>query len=169
VSRANDLRDLRTKARPRGLDCPWCDRAHDRADLPVRISTQTAFHMPAYQSVLVVDDDPDIRLVLDELLRREALTPFLAANGVEALEALPRLPRPALILLDMMLPELDGERFLEVLERMPDRGDFSVLVMSASSFTGALNSRPGVLEVLKKPFGVETLLACIRGGSNDKP
>jgi CheY-like chemotaxis protein len=112
-------------------------------------------------SVLVVDDDRDIRDILGDELRAGGLSTFLAANGVEALDALPRLPRPCFILLDLMMPMLNGEQFLGLVERMPDRSDLHIVVMSASPYAAAMRSRPRVLEVLPKPFTFEQVLALV--------
>jgi CheY-like chemotaxis protein len=115
--------------------------------------------------VLIVEDDRDIREGLAEALSSEGLTLTAVRDGVEALGALSAIARPCLVLLDLWMPMLDGERFLDFLERMPDRDDFFVVVVSAASYAAALKSRPGVAAVLRKPFSVEELLAVVRGFS----
>jgi CheY-like chemotaxis protein len=86
-----------------------------------------------------------------------------ARNAVEALAALPAIARPCLVLLGLWMPMLDGERFLDFLERMPDRDEFFVVVVSAASYATAMRSRPEVAGVLRKPFSVEELMAVVHG------
>jgi two-component system OmpR family response regulator len=78
-------------------------------------------------TILVVDDDPKIRDVLRLYLEREGHRPTFAADGTEALSAA-RQQRPALVLLDVMLPGLDG---FEVCRRLRDESDVPVLLPTA--------------------------------------
>lgn len=119
--------------------------------------------MASPASVLIVEDDPDIREGLVEALSSEGVALVSVRDGVEALAALPAIARPCLVLLDLWMPMLDGERFLDFLERMPDRDEFFVVVVSAASYAAAMKSRPGVAAVLKKPFSVEQLVAVVDG------
>lgn len=121
--------------------------------------------MTSPASVLIVEDDRDIREGLAEALSAEGIRTVAVRDGVEALSALPGVARPCLILLDLWMPMLDGERFLEFLERMPDRHEFYVVVVSASSYAAAMKSRPGVAAVLKKPFSVDEFTDVVRGFS----
>jgi DNA-binding NtrC family response regulator len=59
--------------------------------------------------ILVVDDDPEIREALTCCLQELGCTCVAAADGLEALEQLDRCPRPCVVLLDLMMPRLDGE------------------------------------------------------------
>ena len=64
--------------------------------------------------VLLVEDDRDLRDAVAELLRIEGFDPVCAANGKEALDYLQAGGTPRLILLDLMMPTMDGERFRQV-------------------------------------------------------
>jgi CheY-like chemotaxis protein len=82
-------------------------------------------------NILLVDDDDDSREVLGELLREEGHDVRLAHGGNEALSLLPELSRPCTILLDLNMPEADGELVLSALAEMAIAGAFPVIVMSA--------------------------------------
>ena len=111
---------------------------------------------------------PQILLVEDELTLREALQDSLdeaghhvavARNGEEALALLDRLARPALLVLDLQMPLMDGVTFLNALRQRPDHQDFEVLAMSAYVDGEWLERVPGVLRTLRKPFPARDLIA----------
>jgi CheY-like chemotaxis protein len=82
-----------------------------------------------------------------EVLDSTGHTVTLAANGREGLHALDRIGRPCLVLLDVMMPELDGAGFLAELARRADLMDFIVVVISADPAQAlAIRSSPRVLE-----------------------
>jgi len=80
--------------------------------------------------ILIVDDDPDARALLRRQLERTSWTLREAKNGVEALAAVREEP-PDLVLLDLMMPEMDGFAFLEELRSRPEWDGISVVVVSA--------------------------------------
>lgn len=110
--------------------------------------------MPALtRSVLVVDDDEDVRDSVALVLREEGYQVETAANGKEALELLDRIPAPAVMLLDLMMPVMSGWQTLEKLRDRP--GAPAVVVVSAS-----LTPPPaGVAGYVPKPIDVERLLS----------
>src|SRR5918912_3194653 len=79
--------------------------------------------------VLVVDDDPDILQTLGLCLTTEGYRVLTAANGREALDVLER-ERPSVILLDLMMPVMDGWQFVRELEKTGRRGT-PMIVLSA--------------------------------------
>lgn len=81
-------------------------------------------------TVLVVDDDPDAREALCEVLAHRGYGVAMAANGAEALAYLRRAPAPMLILLDLTMPVMDGWAFLAERNRAPDLRALPVLVVS---------------------------------------
>jgi CheY-like chemotaxis protein len=117
--------------------------------------------------VLVVEDDPSVRGLLETLLVAEGYDVAIASDGLAGLvKASSR--RPALILLDLMMPDLGGTRVLEELRGDPSLKDIPVVVV-----TGKVDAIPRLQEVLgvdavfAKPFGVADLLwrvAQITGG-----
>jgi CheY-like chemotaxis protein len=118
--------------------------------------------MATEPQVLVVEDDEEIRDVLLELLEDHGYTSVGAANGREALDklfAMATLPR--LILLDLMMPVMDGKAFREVQLRTPAIQSIPVLVISAFR-----NLEASLLELrpnghLKKPLEVPLLLELV--------
>ena len=105
--------------------------------------------------VLHVDDDEDIREVTAYSL---AIDPEIdmrsAASGAEALEALEAGYRPDVILLDVMMPLLDGPGTLALIRQQPAYGDTPVVFMTARAQTGELDQYRalGALDVIVKPF-----------------
>jgi len=113
---------------------------------------------------------PDILLVEDEILLRESLQEALeeaghrvavARHGGEALAMLDRLTRPAVVVLDLQMPVMDGLGFLDQFRRRPDQGDFGVVAMSAIIDGEWVENAPGVFRTLRKPFDVEELLESV--------
>jgi CheY-like chemotaxis protein len=115
---------------------------------------------PSKGTVLVVDDDADIRLALTDLLEAEGYRPFEAANGRQALEELQHVPRPCIVLLDLMMPIMDGHEFLKEMRAHPQLcSDVRVVVCSASIRMPP--PAPPVGAVLYKPYELGDLMECL--------
>jgi CheY-like chemotaxis protein len=84
--------------------------------------------------ILVVDDDPDIRRLLDQELAAAGLRSISVAGGDQALEAM-RRERPAAILLDLLMPEPDGFEVLYKIREIPELSGVPVIVMTAKELT----------------------------------
>jgi GAF domain-containing protein/CheY-like chemotaxis protein len=84
--------------------------------------------------ILVVDDDADVRLLLHRMLEKAGFAVVEAEHGRAALARLAELT-PELILLDLMMPEMDGFEFLEELRRLPVRRSIPVVVFTAKELT----------------------------------
>lgn len=107
-------------------------------------------------SVLVVEDDPDIREVLVEALRDEGYRVDWAADGVLGLEKARKTP-PSLVIVDLMIPRLDGRQFIAECRADPECAGTSVIVMSAFSIS-KLEDVPAQA-VIQKPFELSDLMA----------
>lgn len=84
------------------------------------------------KSILIVEDSPDLQDLLSELLRTDGYIPVQAFNGKQALELLLSMPqKPSLILLDIMMPVMDGLEFLERKKKSSQLDPIPVVVMSA--------------------------------------
>ena len=106
-------------------------------------------------TILVVDDEPDIRETVAELLRDEGYTVQTAANGAEALQAVAHQV-PAAVLLDMRMPVLDGWGFAKAIK---ERGiELPILVMTAARDAQRWCDEIGAQHCLAKPFDLLDVL-----------
>ena len=108
--------------------------------------------MPSAQpaTVLVVDDEREIRETLGEVLEDAGYAVVIAAHGAEALRLLARIPPPSAILLDLFMPEMNGWRFAEQLKGQSSLAHVPVIVVTAAGpYWGAPVSSE---RVLRKPF-----------------
>lgn len=108
--------------------------------------------------VLIVDDDPSIQALLDELLRDEGHATVLASDGISAIERA-RETRPDVILMDLMLPVLDGASAIRLLKRDPATQEIPVIAMSAGANLRLHAEHLPADGVLGKPFDLDTVLA----------
>ena len=114
--------------------------------------------MSAEPTVLVVDDDPDIRESIEELLRSDGLDAAVAANGEEALRVIDQR-RIDVILLDLMMPVMDGRQMVEEMRRRNVR--VPVVLLSAGRDLRRVSQELG-LPAVEKPFDLDELLARVR-------
>lgn len=113
-------------------------------------------------TVLVVDDDPDIRDTIADVLGDEGYPVELASNGREALDVLGTgEAKPGLILLDLMMPELDGWGFMAEVEKVPRLAAIPVIVFSAHSVNAEAVSALKVRGFLRKPLRLHELLELV--------
>lgn len=115
--------------------------------------------------VLVVDDDPDILDAICDILEVEQYRVARARNGLEALERV-EAERPAVILLDLMMPVMDGVAFARALHERPAVRDVPILVISADG-NPARAASVGARGYLAKPFDIDTLLGHVGALSAD--
>ncbi len=115
--------------------------------------------------VLVVDDDPDILEALSEILEAEGFEIRRARNGKEALERLEPQP-PNLILLDLMMPVMDGWEFAQRMRQKPAVADIPIIVLSADRNVGSKAADIGAVGHLAKPFELNDLLDMVRRSLN---
>jgi CheY-like chemotaxis protein len=108
--------------------------------------------------VLIVEDDRDIRESLQEILEFEGYEVLTATNGKEGVEALSRMPRPCLILLDLMMPVMNGWQFLEAQKSNHCLATIPVVVVSAVS---ERDKAAGAAAFIKKPVDLESLLKTV--------
>ena len=113
------------------------------------------------RSVLIVEDDEGIRLSLQELLSGEGYVVRTARHGGEALESLGRDGAPSIILLDLMMPHVDGMTFRERQRAAGLHVDVPVVVMSAHANMATQRERLGALLYLEKPIEIDTLLGAV--------
>ena len=119
--------------------------------------------MTENRKILVVDDDESIRVMVERVLRREQYQVDSARDGFEAIERLTQNDYDA-ILLDLMMPGLDGFAVLDYLEEHRPELESSVIIMSANlpAASDARRMRK-VGKILPKPFDLSDLIAQVRG------
>lgn len=112
------------------------------------------------QTILVVDDVPENLAVLFDVLSEAGFEVLVADSGVVALERLPVL-QPDLILLDVLMPDLDGFEVCEQIRRTPEFRDVPVIFMTALTETvdKVKGFRVGAVDYVSKPFEAEEVLA----------
>ncbi len=158
---------------------PAHDKLHQRADVIVRFADEHTSHLSRivadcrdwasgwYESgvsprpqILVVDDDENIRLLLRELLERAGYSVTEAADGRTALRHLFTTP-PALVILDVTMPDMDG---YQTLERVRDLSDVPVLMLTARTqeLEKVRGLSAGADDYVAKPFGRQELLARVQ-------
>jgi CheY-like chemotaxis protein len=113
------------------------------------------------KTLLVVDDDGDIRELMKIFLEAEGYNVIVAADGFEAIEHLKRTIRPSLILLDLMMPRMDGEQFLMEM-RSIGFAKIPVVIMAGHSAAQRKADELRVASCLMKPVELDELLRTIQ-------
>lgn len=113
---------------------------------------------PPAPTVLVVDDDADVRASVAEALSDSGFRPLQAENGREALRRLQEGARPDAILLDLMMPIMDGWALREALLAAPALATIPVVVFTAHGITPEQAAPLRAQAVLRKPVGLQALL-----------
>jgi CheY-like chemotaxis protein len=114
-------------------------------------------------SVLVVDDHPATVEFVKSALEELGMEVDTAENGAECLLAVSR-KRPGLIVLDVLMPVMDGFQALQVLQQSPETKDIPVIMLTAKSDDADVSYgwSHGVTSYLTKPFSVEHLVVLVR-------
>lgn len=123
------------------------------------------------KTVLVVDDEPDVRLFLKTVLEDAGFDVMVAANGKEALERVTE-KKPDVISLDLVMPKMSGLKFYKYIQKNPERADIPVVVVTAHAkdemgkgdLAKIEAARPagGVLLTLEKPVQPAAYVNAIR-------
>ena len=122
-------------------------------------STVQSLTETAQRPVLIVEDDEDLRDMMAQMLTIEGFDTSVAANGREALEYLHRETRPHVILLDLMMPVMDGWEFRRRQKADPDLAPVPVIVLSALD---PARAAVDATAFLKKPLDFDHLLELVR-------
>ena len=111
------------------------------------------------QSILVVEDDEDIRNAIIDLLENEGYIADSAINGKDALEKLRKIKnKPCLVLLDMMMPIMNGRDFLDEVMKDARLAPIPVLIVSA---VADKSNTAGSVGFLKKPIDIDVVLKVV--------
>ncbi len=112
-------------------------------------------------TVLVVDDEPLIAMALEAALEDAGYGVSTAANGRQGLERLAEAPRPDLVLLDMMMPVMNGPAMLAAMAADPGLRRIPVIVLSSLPEEAIRARADGVAAILLKPYTAEQVLDAI--------
>ncbi|HEX2572667.1 MAG TPA: response regulator [Polyangia bacterium] len=112
--------------------------------------------------VCLVEDDPDIRGVIREFIYREGFGVVCASNGEEALAALRSGTRPRLILLDLIMPVMNGWDFLRERAKDADLANVPVVLLSGDGEVEKHAESYAVAGCLRKPIDMESLIETVR-------
>ena len=107
--------------------------------------------------VLIVDDDPDLLEVTSFVIEAEGMAVETARNGEEALALLRTGRRPRLVLLDLMMPVMNGWEFLNEVAKDPLLREIPIVVLTAAKHVQVT----GAVEVLSKPMDLAALLRVV--------
>jgi len=140
------------------------------ADLPSekrRTLQRVRRHDPilAGRRVLVVDDDPRNLLAVTSIVERHGMSAVRATGGKEALSLLEREPNIDVVLMDVMMPGMDGYETMRRLRRDPKLGDLPVVALTAKAMKGDREKcmEAGATAYVTKPVEPEDLLGTLRG------
>lgn len=115
------------------------------------------------KAVLVVDDDGDVRTMLNHVLAFAGFAVIEATNGSDALVALVK-HRPALIILDLMMPGMDGEHFRQAQRRLQDHelANVPILVVSGADNAKQMAQTLGAAGIFEKPLDLDRILTAVQ-------
>lgn len=114
------------------------------------------------KQILIVEDDDDIRKQVVKALVVEGYKVLIAENGRRALDILLNLPKeelPGCMILDLMMPEMDGKTLIDTIEKnhKDHLGNIKILIATAKGSPVNPDAIPGAVERLQKPFELEEL------------
>lgn len=111
--------------------------------------------------ILVIEDDNSIRELLVELLETEGYVVSSAMNGLEGLDKLQKEPLPNLILIDLMMPVMDGYSFRTEQLKINEWSKIPTVVMSAEATAKEKMKNLNITALLTKPVELETILQTV--------
>jgi CheY-like chemotaxis protein len=126
----------------------------------MRFTLEMPHQSVAHCPVLIVEDDADLREMMAQLLSLEGFHTVAVANGREALDYLYNGKKPDVILLDLMMPVMDGWEFRRHQQADPSLAQVPVVILSALDASRAADVRAAAF--LKKPLDFDRLLQLVR-------
>lgn len=109
-------------------------------------------------TILLVEDDDDLREVMRDALEANGYDVVAARNGQEALDELPEIRHLCLVLLDLVMPRMNGWEFYEKVREREALAEVPIVVHSSST----TRAPQGAARVLRKPISLEVLLSVVQ-------
>lgn len=115
------------------------------------------------KKILIVDDEPNILMSLDFLMRKQGYEVFVARDGSEALEIITK-EMPQVIVLDIMMPEVDGYEVCQSVKGSPETSDIKIIFLTAKSKKEDIEKgyEVGADLYLTKPFSTRNLVKKVK-------
>lgn len=122
------------------------------------------------KKLLIVDDEPNIVMSLEYLFQKENFEVFIARDGAEAIEIIEKII-PDIILLDIMMPKVDGYQVLNYLKTVEELSEIKVIILSAKTKISdvELGLQLGADKYISKPFSTKKLVSDVIELLNKKP
>ncbi|MGH6995147.1 MAG: response regulator, partial [Stellaceae bacterium] len=116
------------------------------------------------KTVLLVDDDARNIFALSSALERRGMHVLAATTGREAIDILESTPEAAIVLMDIMMPEMDGYQTIEVIRTKPRSHRLPIIALTAKAMKGDREKclEAGASDYLAKPVNTEQLLSALR-------
>jgi CheY-like chemotaxis protein len=117
------------------------------------------------KKALVVDDDMRNIFALSTVLHDQGMRMASASNGREAIRMVKEEPDIDIVLMDIMMPEMDGITTMQEIRKLPDKRDLPIIAVTAKAMKGDREKciRAGAWDYLSKPVDTVHLLAVLRG------
>jgi CheY-like chemotaxis protein len=125
------------------------------------VAKETKLGYEARKFILIVEDDHDVAASVADVLEGEGYRTAVACNGREALDELLRKNHPDVILLDMMMPVMDGWQFREAQMKLPEAAAIPVITVTADGDARAKAASIGAAGHLAKPVTIEKLVEIV--------
>ena len=116
------------------------------------------------KTVLLVDDDARNIFALSSVLERRGMQVLTATTGNEAIALVDSTPDLAIVLMDIMMPEMDGYQTMQVIRANPEFGRLPIIALTAKAMKGDREKclEAGASDYLAKPVNTEQLLSALR-------
>ena len=113
-------------------------------------------------NILLIDDEPDLRECIAELLEGEGYQVTQAENGKAALELLKSGEKPKIIVLDYMMPVMDGKTFCETAAKDNSINTIPIILLTAATVSDEVTATMKVAAQLEKPIHIDKFLAAVK-------